>query len=198
MSLTIRGETHFELVGFLIQLASILSESLRITLQGVVLQGKKLDPLSYVLIVSPLCFTFLGAMLACHNLVVEIPVIDVPTFATINDRSGILLLNALIALALNLTTATFIGCTSAVAFTLVNIIKDSTIVVFSSLAQGNHLSAMQFIGFSLQLPLIMCYAYVKTSPDLPEERPLLSKPDSLFSRHSSSQSLEWLKGLTGN
>merc|ERR1719401_1856379 len=59
MSLTVEGETRFELIGMIIQLAAVLCESVRITLQGVLLSGKKLDPFSYILTTSPPCGCFL-------------------------------------------------------------------------------------------------------------------------------------------
>jgi hypothetical protein len=195
--MTVHGELRFSPWGFAIQVSSSICEVGKIVLQGLLLaggpsaSGPKLDPLTYVLIVSPLCFGFLGALLVCHCLVVEIPVIDIPTLATIMDHSGILVMDALIALALNLTTATFIRCTSAVAFTLVSIAKDTTIVIFSALLHQNNLSTVQTIGFSVQLPLILLYAFVKTSPDTLEERPLMSKiGDAFFTRKSSGQTAD--------
>merc|ERR1740121_251754 len=58
-SLTIKGELNFSLDGFLIQLTGGICECARIVLQSVLLSGKKLDALSYVLIISPICFFLL-------------------------------------------------------------------------------------------------------------------------------------------
>merc|ERR1719382_1221607 len=68
MSLTIKGELNLELIGFVIQLSAILCESVRLIIQGVLLKGKKLDPLSYVMLSSPVC----GVILFIALLVVKI------------------------------------------------------------------------------------------------------------------------------
>merc|ERR1719277_2253646 len=63
--LTIHGDMHFSATGFTIQGCSMLCESLKLTLQSYSLsgEGRRLDALTYVLLVAPLVLTALFAFL---------------------------------------------------------------------------------------------------------------------------------------
>jgi len=62
-TMTIHGEVNFSMTGFAIQGISQLFESCKIVLQAMLLShaGRKLDALTYVLIVMPLCAILLAA-----------------------------------------------------------------------------------------------------------------------------------------
>merc|ERR1719261_362376 len=64
-SLTIKGEMQFSMFGFVAQFSAIIAECFRILMQGVVLSGsgKKLDPMSYCVLVCPPCGVILGMVL---------------------------------------------------------------------------------------------------------------------------------------
>ena len=54
------GETFFSWVGFTFQTLAILAESSRLVLTNVLLKSLKLDPLSSLYYVAPLCALFIG------------------------------------------------------------------------------------------------------------------------------------------
>merc|ERR1719382_456343 len=79
-TLTVHGEMHFSIVGFTMQATSQFCESLKIVLQALLLSqaGRKLDALSYVLLVMPFCFLFLGSFCLFLNFVMPIAYVPVP------------------------------------------------------------------------------------------------------------------------
>merc|ERR1719387_3122058 len=121
--LTIHGEMHFSLSGFLIQGSSQVMEVSKLTLQGLVLRSAalKLDPLSYVLITNPICFALLSAAFLIITYSVNNPIAF--TFQRI----------------------------SPLQFILVGIVKDICIVMISVLLVGEEVSFIQLVGFALQL-----------------------------------------------
>mmetsp|Transcript_52773 Transcript_52773/g.112957 ORF Transcript_52773/g.112957 Transcript_52773/m.112957 type:complete len:376 (+) Transcript_52773:109-1236(+) len=163
---TVEGEIHFSLVGFAIQGLSCLCESGKIIVQGVLLSGggRKLDPLSYVLIVSPLCFAFLVAILLVHVYAVPISVIALPAWSEIVNHRWLLAANALVAFSLNVVIALFIQYSSAIAFVVMGIVKDAMIVVASAAILHEPLSTQQMIGFPAQLMLVLLWSLLKAFP----------------------------------
>jgi len=61
--LIIDGEAHFQLIGFLTQVAGVICGAGHVVLQAVLLHSKKLDSFTYVLILSPSCFVLLVGVL---------------------------------------------------------------------------------------------------------------------------------------
>jgi hypothetical protein len=59
--MTSAGETYFSMVGFLFQTFGILAESSRLVLTNVLMKSLKLDPLSSLYYIAPLCSVFIGA-----------------------------------------------------------------------------------------------------------------------------------------
>jgi len=164
-TMTIHGELHFSFTGFAMQGCSQVFECVKIVLQAMLLSNacRKLDPLTYVMIVMPLCAIIIGLGL-CVLVAFPHENFMVPSFAQVQQWWPHLLANACTAFALNVVVAAFVKHSSAVAFILVGIMKDAAIVFSSLLLFTEVISAVQMVGFILQLATIMVYSMVKTFP----------------------------------
>jgi drug/metabolite transporter (DMT)-like permease len=156
--IAVHGELHFVLIGFLIQATSQVNEVAKIVLQEWILSGSelKLDPLTFLIFMSPCCMFFLG-------------------FANIlswNDRIApqfmvwwpYLLANACTAFILNLLGATLIKHLSALAFNLTGVIKDIFIILLSCYVFHTKVEPQQVVGFSLATSGIFFWAFMKNKP----------------------------------
>jgi len=159
--LAIHGELHFQLVGFLLQLVSSLSEATKVIIQGVLMSGNlKLDPLTMVLFMAPAC------------LLANIPflaVIEWPRFAEVYAQMMLhlpfLICNACLAFGLNVVVAQCIKQLSPVGYLLCGIVKDVCIIVTSSFFLGESLATSQIVGFSLALSGVASYSLYKQNLD---------------------------------
>jgi len=165
-ALTIKGELHFSYVGFLIQASGQIFESLRIVLQGSLLTGKKLDPMTYQLLISPLSFLFLAVFMGCASHAgPSMSKLGLPPLSVITAWLPILLVNGLVAFALNVSIALFMKMSSPVSFVLAGIVKDCAIVCVSALLMHEEVSGIQIVGFTLQLCIILLWSLMKRFPD---------------------------------
>mmetsp|Transcript_33860 Transcript_33860/g.97367 ORF Transcript_33860/g.97367 Transcript_33860/m.97367 type:complete len:403 (+) Transcript_33860:70-1278(+) len=166
-SLTIHGELNFSWTGFSLQGTSQLFESSKIVLQAMLLSshGKKLDAMTYVLLVMPLCAVVLGVALLVLIFVWPNEHLAMPAGHELAAWAPHLFLNACVAFTLNVVIALFMKMSSAVAFILAGICKDAMIVTSGVFLFREVISGMQAIGFSLQLLLILVYTLGKTFPD---------------------------------
>lgn len=173
---TINGELNFSMVGFLIQGCCCFVESLKVVLQGILLAGtgKKLDPLSFVLIVSPVVFVFLSFFVAAQFYFPHATGFELPSWRDFERCKWLLAANVLLAFALNVICALFLKYGSPIAFLLVNIVKDIMIVVVSSMFLGEVISQQQMVSFPVQLILILLWSLMKSHPDLLERFNILS------------------------
>jgi len=167
-TMTIVGELKFSMTGFLVQGSSQLFECSKIVLQALLLSevagGKKLDAMSYVLVVTPLCFIELfGAGFILYYIVPEHSFAGV--WPHLVNWWPYLCLNCCIAFALNVVIALFIKHSSAVGFILAGIVKDVVIVSVGCAMFHEHVSALQTVGFIMQLIGILVWSLVKTFPD---------------------------------
>lgn len=169
-SMTIVGEVNFSWTGFFVQGSSQLFETAKIVLQALVLSeaGRKLDAMSYVLLVTPLC----ACVLLCVQVVLYF------TFPHLSFAGAwphfeawwmYLIPNALLAFSVNVVIAFFIKNSSAVAFILAGIVKDVMIVSVGTVVFHEHVAMIQVIGFGLQLIGILVWSLTKTFPDNFEE-----------------------------
>lgn len=165
-SLTIHGEMNFSWTGFVIQGSGQLFECGKIVLQAMLLTsaGRKLDALTYVMIVMPLCAVFL-ALGICALMVFPHENFLVPSMAQIMVWKWHLLANACVAFCLNVVIALFIKHSSAVAFVLAGIVKDAMIVTTSVFFMREVVSVLQFVGFGLQLFGILVWSLIKSFPN---------------------------------
>lgn len=165
--LTIEGELAFSMTGFVIQGTSQLFESSKIVLQAMLLSaaGRKLDALSYVLLVMPCCFLILGGILAALVYAYPMQTLQTPAMSDLIEWWPMLLANACVAFALNVTVALFMKNSSAVAFILAGISKDAVIVLAGGAFLGELVSGLQVFAFIMQLCLIWTWSMMKMFPD---------------------------------
>merc|ERR1719265_906960 len=166
MTLTIHGEVNFSMTGFLIQGTGQIFECCKIVLQAMLLSaaGRKLDALTYVLLVMPLCAVCLGAGM---GVLVAFPHSHflTPELHHLYSWWPHLLANACIAFLLNVVIAMFVKHSSAVAFILAGIVKDAMIVAAGGFLLNEVVTVIQFIGFGLQLAAILLWSLMKIFPD---------------------------------
>mmetsp|Transcript_88154 Transcript_88154/g.161235 ORF Transcript_88154/g.161235 Transcript_88154/m.161235 type:complete len:372 (+) Transcript_88154:115-1230(+) len=166
-ALTIHGEMNFSWHGFVIQGTGQLFESLKIVFQGYVLSnaGRKLDALSYVLLVMPLCFLVLGGMYFYLTFIHPLETLKTPQWKDIVVWWPVLLANSCVAFTLNLTIALFMKFSSPVSFILAGIAKDACIVFAGATMLGEVVSSTQVAAFALQLGLIWIWSMMKLFPE---------------------------------
>lgn len=167
--MTLDGEAHFDSFGFVLQGLSIVCASMKCVLQATLLTGRgiKLDVLSYVAVVTPLCFAMLGAVcfVTCLFPGAKLEALKTPSTATVLMYAKPIILSGILASALNVTIASYIKYTSAVSFVLTGIVKDMAIVVWGAAVLGESIGVMQAIGFALQIVGVFLWCIVKTFPD---------------------------------
>jgi len=166
-TLTIQGEVHFNWTGFALQGSGQLFESLKIVLQALLLSsaGRKLDVMSYVLLVMPLCFAVLGFLLFMLVFIHPLEHLKTPQWLDIVTWWPWLAANATLAFGLNITIALFMKHSSAVGFILAGITKDAVIVLVGASAMNEHISAVQAVGFFFQLSFIFVWSLVNIYPE---------------------------------
>jgi hypothetical protein len=166
-SLTVKGELHFSMAGFAIQGMSCVFESSKILIQGALLSGSenKLDPLSFVMTVSPLCFGMLSLLAVFHHAVHPMAFIHLPVWADMVNNRHLLAVNVLLAFSLNVVIAFFMKHASAIAFVIVGIVKDAMIVLASAKILQDPISEMQACGFTMQLIFVAVWSLMKTFPE---------------------------------
>lgn len=162
---TLTGELHFSTFGFLTQGACCFAESSRVVLQGLLLgpQGKRLDPMSCVLIVCPQVLGILTA-LAISQWAFEpsfLQWLTWPSRAQMVHCRYLIAGNIILAFGLNVVTAYFLRYGSPLGFLLTNICKDAIIVLASSAVLMDPISSVQCVSFPIQLLLILVYSFTK-------------------------------------
>mmetsp|Transcript_57883 Transcript_57883/g.156142 ORF Transcript_57883/g.156142 Transcript_57883/m.156142 type:complete len:401 (-) Transcript_57883:126-1328(-) len=170
-ALTIRGEVRFSAFGCTIQGVSMLCESMKLTLQSYSLSsaGRRLDALTYVLLVSPMVLSVLGAMVL--GLQVAWPscpeALQLPPWHVVVQYKWLLIGNGMLAFAMNVSHALFIKNSSAITFILTGVVmKDVVIVSVASVVLGELLSGAQVLGFGMQLFGIFLWSMMKAAPQL--------------------------------
>jgi len=153
------GEIDFVLVGVLMQMAAILTESTRLTLVQLLLQsrGIKLNPITSLYYIAPCCFVFLAIPFGLY----ELPILMADTAIKFNP--WILLLNCLTAFGLNLSVFLLIGKTSALTMNIAGVVKDWMLIGLSVLLYGSPLTKLNIIGYGISFLAVCWYNYVKLS-----------------------------------
>ncbi|CAE7637547.1 unnamed protein product, partial [Symbiodinium pilosum] len=164
---TVHGEVNFSLTGFLVQLSCNFAESAKVVLQGVLLAGagRKLDPLSFVATVAPMCAVCLGGILLLQPHVQGLSWISMPALENLHACGYLLAGNILCAFALNLVIANYLKHGSPLSFLLTNLVKDAMIVIVSTATFGEHVSLQQKCAFSAQLSFIALWSLMKGNPE---------------------------------
>jgi len=165
-SMTIVGELNFSMAGFMMQGSSQLFECSKIVLQALLLAegGRKLDAMTFVLVVTPVCFCVL-AIVQCTLYFVSPEYSFAGAWPHFEAWWPYLLGNCINSFLLNVVIAFFIKHSSAVGFILAGITKDVIIVSCGWMMFHEQISILQAIGFSLQLVGILVWSLVKTFPD---------------------------------
>lgn len=166
---TIRGEIAFSIVGFAMQGTSQVFESAKIVLQAVMLSGagKKLDSMTFVLLVMPFAFLFLSALLVIIGFLHPIRhfPIGLPEMSEVVFWFPALVGNACLAFGLNVVIAMLIKTSSPLAFIYAGIVKDAVIVFAGCGLFHDVITPIQIIGFSLQLIVILTWSLTKAFPE---------------------------------
>jgi len=174
MVVTVRGEMHFVMIGFLMQLAAILLECGRIILQGLVLSdtgsggGRKLDPLSYVLLITPICTVLLSVLLWVTVMLppgVAGQGLALPSYAEVVYWLPWLIGDAAVAFCLNVSIAAIIKRTSPMSYVFCQLMKDIVAVAVGVVFVGEEVSHLQFLGFLIQISAIVFWSLLKSFPD---------------------------------
>ncbi|KAL1583773.1 hypothetical protein WHR41_07469 [Cladosporium halotolerans] len=147
------GEIKFVMMGFLFQIAGIAFEATRLVMVQKLLSSAefKMDPLVSLYYFAPAC----AVMNGITSLFVEVPHMS---WADI-EKVGyfVLLANALVAFALNVSVVFLIGKTSGLVMTLCGVLKDILLVVASMMIFRDPVSPLQFFGYSIALGGLVYY-----------------------------------------
>jgi drug/metabolite transporter (DMT)-like permease len=141
VALTSVGESYFSWTGFTFQCLGILAESSRLVLTNLIMKTLKLDPLSSLYYIAPLCSLFTG--IAC--LIFEAQDLPLERMQT-TDFMLIMLVNGLVAFTLNVAVVLLISNSSALVLTLAGIIKDILLVFLSVTVFGSPVTPLQYAG----------------------------------------------------
>ena len=173
-SLSTTGEIHFVMTGLILQLVSQVSECAKNLIGEVVLTGAglKLDVLTFVAFQAP--FSLVPLMIGSIFLL---------TAEVMHDFARmwpVLLLNAMLAFALNVLIAVTLKRLSALSFVLIGLLKDITIVTSSALIFGDAVSQQQMMGFGVTMIGIAAWSSLKMAAQKEKEKekqPIVEKDE---------------------
>jgi len=162
--LAVTGELEFHMVGFLCQCFSSVSECTRVVLIGLLMNksGLKIDPLTALSYFAPMCLVFLVPF----ALLTEMPS-DWGSFAAEFQQEmgfGLLILNGLVAFALNVSVVLLINATSPVLYILCGVMKDIIIIAGSVVALHHPVAAQQVVGYIAAVIGIQAFNLVSKNP----------------------------------
>mmetsp|Transcript_137052 Transcript_137052/g.292713 ORF Transcript_137052/g.292713 Transcript_137052/m.292713 type:complete len:426 (-) Transcript_137052:94-1371(-) len=184
-ALTIHGEMEFSPSGFALQGCSMFCEGLKLTLQSYSLAatGRRLDSLTYVMLVAPtvlvVLFVFLLFMRMLSPVVCIPQALSLPGWEALAEYRWLLLGSGTLAFTANVSHASLIKNSSAIAFILAGVVmKDVLIVVVGSIVLGERLSVQQMVGFSMQLTGILAWSLMRAGPFATTASPVLGPNDA--------------------
>ena len=153
------GELLFSMTGFIFQVASILCESSRLVLSDQLLKDLKLDPLSMLYYMSPICLVFISIAFTIFES-------KTMKWEVFNDRFllGMLLLSSTAAFGLNIAVVMLITNASALIMTLGGIAKDIMLIILSVTIFRTPVTGVQVFGYSISLAGMNLYKNFKTDP----------------------------------
>jgi len=160
VAMTSVGETYFSWLGFTFQSFAILAESSRLVLTNILLKQLKLDPLSSLYYIAPLCAVFIG--IAC--VIFESATLPYERMMT-KDFIITMILNGGVAFTLNVAVVLLISNTSALTLTLAGIVKDILLVVLSVSVFGSPVTLLQYAGYGIALFGLNAHKEYKKSPE---------------------------------
>ncbi|SCV72004.1 BQ2448_4698 [Microbotryum intermedium] len=139
------AEIEFEMIGFLVQALAIAIESCRLVLVQILLQGMGLNPLTSLYYFAPVCLVI--------NSIILLPVEGFSVVSDAIEKVGIpmLLGNACMTFALNLSSVWLIGKASGLVLTLSGVLKDILLIAGSYFILGSSITGTQIIGYIIAL-----------------------------------------------
>ncbi|KAK1717462.1 hypothetical protein CaCOL14_004310 [Colletotrichum acutatum] len=150
------GEIEFSWIGFIFQMGGIIFEAIRLVMIQVLLKGdenaQKMDPLVSLYYYAPVC-AVMNFFVAWFS---EFGKFNVEDFNKVGFT--MLLLNASVAFALNISSVFLIGKTSGLVMTLTGILKNILLIVVSVLIWHTSITALQFIGYAIALFGLVIYS----------------------------------------
>lgn len=151
------GELNFNMFGVVLQLGSIIVESIRLVLVQLLLQsrGLKLNPITTLYYVSPCCFAFL-----------LVPFFSLEWLKIMNDEDVVInpfymITNAAVAFCLNLSVFLLIGKTSALTMNVAGVVKDWMLIGISVWVFHAAVSPMNIGGYLIAFLAVFWYNYEK-------------------------------------
>ena len=160
VAMTSMGELDFSLTGFIFQCAAILAEASRLVLTNILLKQLKLDPLSSLYYIAPLCTVFVSIAF----FLFEYEAIPWDTVYTLNFAM-LMLVNGAVAFTLNIAVVMLISNTSALTLTLAGIVKDILLVTLSVIVFESPVTTLQGVGYTIALIGLNLHKEYKKSPD---------------------------------
>jgi drug/metabolite transporter (DMT)-like permease len=165
VAMTSIGEMEFSWVGFAFQAAALLAESGRLVLTNLLMKELKLDPLSALYYIAPVCCSMIGlAFLVFEFQVFPFERLLSPMFLLM------LLCNGLVAFTLNIAVVMLIGNTSALILTLAGIVKDLMLVFLSVVVFETPVTQLQYLGYTVALLGLNLHKEFKKSVIVPTEK----------------------------
>ncbi|KAF8458540.1 triose-phosphate transporter family-domain-containing protein [Kalaharituber pfeilii] len=147
------GELKFSMIGFIFQISAIAFEATRLVMVQKLLSSAeyKMDPLVSLYYFAPVC-AFMNFILF---LFVEAPKLSMEDINKVGP--SILLANAAVAFALNVSVVFLIGKTSSLVLTLSGVLKDISLVCASVVIWSTPISALQLFGYTITIAGLLVY-----------------------------------------
>lgn len=160
-TISIHGQVDFNAQGFTYQISSQMAEICKMLLQAYIMQSMKIDPLTMVMWMAPLCFAGISTAIWYSWT----PMIITDAKACWNH----LLMNSMVAFFLNHSVSYLLRISSGITMVLSGIVKDICIVSIAAMLFGAHLERIQIIGFTIAIMGIFAHSVVKSFPEVADE-----------------------------
>lgn len=127
---------------------------------GIILKSLKLDPLSSLYYIAPVCALCIGTM--CFIFEYQ----DLPFEKMYSRDFGVIMvLNGLVAFTLNVAVVLLIANTSPLTLTLAGVLKDILLVVLSMVIFGAPVTPTQYVGYGIALLGLQLHKQYKKDPE---------------------------------
>lgn len=148
----VHGSMRFDSLGMIMQLISIISDALRITVVQSTLQSSEysIDSLNLIHMIAPATSMFLWFAAS----IIELPHMD---FTHVMKHAVLIGVSAISAFALNLASYAFIKWSSALTLSVTGIIKDILLVSVASTFFDDRITSSQCVGYFIALLGIFAY-----------------------------------------
>lgn len=154
------GEVAFVPVGVMVQLGSVMIESVRLALVQILLQsrGLKLNPITTLYYIAPASCVFL---LVPWSVLESSAIREVLLSGNFAVSPKMLFLNASCAFALNLSVFLLIGQTSALTMNVAGVVKDWLLIGLSASVYHSKITLLNLQGYSIAFAGVCWYNWSK-------------------------------------